>query len=181
MQRHSNSLPCSPLTGHWNLTRLGYSNPVPVTQTSWLPGYCPGSRMGPHGSHMGPYVHIVPYGPIWVPYGPIWDTWIFEFGYFDIWIYIYIYINKNICKHTSSLRLCRSSLRRFGGFWKMTQLFVEHVYCQCCWCSLMLGPPGCFSNSWQSDQMTMPARCADNPCKKMCCIALHDFPQTVFL
>ena len=32
-----------PQAGHWNLTRPGYSNPVPVTPTSRLPGYWPGS------------------------------------------------------------------------------------------------------------------------------------------
>ena len=47
-------------SGHWNLTQPGYSNPVPVTQTSRLPGYCPGSHMGPYGPMLALWAHMVP-------------------------------------------------------------------------------------------------------------------------
>ena len=67
--------------GHWNLTRPGYSNSVPVAQTSRLPGYCP--QMGPYGTHIS---------PTWGPYGPILGPYRI-LGYLDICIYcIYIYI-----------------------------------------------------------------------------------------
>jgi len=64
-----------PLSGHWNPTQPGYSNPVPVTQTSGCPvtaldlGYCAIWMFG--------YIYIY-----------IYAIWIYTYTY----IYIYIYI-----------------------------------------------------------------------------------------
>jgi hypothetical protein len=38
------------ISGHWNLTRPGYSNPVPVTPTCRLPGYWSGSLIQDPGA-----------------------------------------------------------------------------------------------------------------------------------
>jgi len=63
----------------------------------------------------------------------LWHGAVFLF-YLDMCIYIYIYIyilyketenERHTWTHTSPLRLCRSCLRRFGGFRKMTLLDVS--------------------------------------------------------